>query len=307
MRKRKQTRRRDSAGFYRMEDPRKEKFKARGWVLVVLILLLVLLASIYWSNWTFGVEEYQVSSPFIPNAFTGFTICQISDLQGQEFGKNNQDLLEAVDRIEPDILVFTGNLYSSKEEDPQRVLQAIRPLTQAYPSFYIRGDQEIAYDQEKGGLGRRKLEDMGLTLLNNRQVPIYRRESRILLAGLEPGKKIYARGGKDRLNLGKYLAHQGHAYTILLAHHPAYWKDYMAWGADLSLSGYFQGGLVRLPILGGLVSPAGSPLPSFDRGIYKSRDKNLVVSGGMGRPRGKIRLFNRPQLVVVRLQSLSIH
>ncbi len=42
---------------------------------------------------------------------------------------------------------------------------------------------------------------------------------------------------------------------MLIAHNPVHFPAYAAWGADLTVSGHLHGGFVRLPLLGGVVSP----------------------------------------------------
>ena len=49
-------------------------------------------------------------------------------------------------------------------------------------------------------------------------------------------------------------AFEGH-YEILLAHNPVFAKTYLKWGADLILSGHLHGGIVRVPKLGGVITP----------------------------------------------------
>ena len=48
-------------------------------------------------------------------------------------------------------------------------------------------------------------------------------------------------------------------YNILLAHNPDYFQTYAGWGADLVLSGHVHGGIMRLPVLGGVLSPGAAP------------------------------------------------
>ena len=45
------------------------------------------------------------------------------------------------------------------------------------------------------------------------------------------------------------------AFQVLLAHNPSYMKEYLAWGADLILSGHLHGGMVRIPGIGGVIGP----------------------------------------------------
>lgn len=44
-------------------------------------------------------------------------------------------------------------------------------------------------------------------------------------------------------------------FQILLAHSPLFFEAYRKWGADLTLSGHFHGGTIRLPVLGGVMTP----------------------------------------------------
>lgn len=44
-------------------------------------------------------------------------------------------------------------------------------------------------------------------------------------------------------------------FQILLAHSPLYFDACAKWGADLTLSGHFHGGTIRLPGLGGVMTP----------------------------------------------------
>lgn len=56
--------------------------------------------------------------------------------------------------------------------------------------------------------------------------------------------------------------------NVLLAHNPVYFDTYAAWGADLTLSGHLHGGIVRLPLLGGVISPQMKLFPDYTRGCY---------------------------------------
>ena len=48
---------------------------------------------------------------------------------------------------------------------------------------------------------------------------------------------------------------EGGQYKILLAHQALYAETYAGWGMDLVLCGHLHGGVVRLPGIGGVISP----------------------------------------------------
>ena len=86
-------------------------------------------------------------------------------------------------------------------------------------------------------------------------------------------------------------------YTILLAHNPDYFPQYAAWGADLVLSGHVHGGMMRLLILGGVVSPAFKFFPKYDGGIFKQGKSTMILSRGLGMHTIPIRIFNPGELI----------
>ena len=97
---------------------------------------------------------------------------------------------------------------------------------------------------------------------------------------------------------------------FLLAHSPLFFEEYAAWGADLTLSGHFHGGTIRLPVLGGVMTPqyqffyprcAGEfELP----GRWGERSR-MIIGRGLGTHSINIRLNDKPQVVVIRLCGLE--
>ena len=96
-------------------------------------------------------------------------------------------------------------------------------------------------------------------------------------------------------------------YNILIAHNPDYFKAYAAWGADLVLSGHVHGGIMRLPVLGGVLSPSLRLFPRYDGGLYteekaSAEEKSRMILGrGLGTHTLPVRVFNPGELIVVHL------
>ena len=92
-------------------------------------------------------------------------------------------------------------------------------------------------------------------------------------------------------------------YSILLAHNPAYMDAYLEWGANLVLSGHLHGGLVRIPGLGGIVTPQGFFFPKYSGEMTRAGEQTVIVSRGLGSHTLNIRLFNTPELISISLIS----
>lgn len=271
------------------------------------LLLFSVLFSIYRSNMTFKTTEYTVESPFLPNAFNNYRIAQISDLHDNVFGQNGSKLLEAIDEAEPNIVVLTGDITSRRTQNTDAVIDELKPIAEKYPTYYIRGNHELYRDQsmENAEAFYKDLDAIGVIRLENRTVTLMHREATIRLVGLMEPLGCYEYSSPPKMD--EFLGEKGDGYTILLAHNPLSFQTYVDWGADLILSGHVHGGVIRLPLIGGLLSPERSFFPAYSKGVYQSGKQSMVVSTGMGGPRFPFRLFNDQELVVVTLTSQSIH
>ena len=146
--------------------------------------------------------------------------------------------------------------------------------------------------------------------MNALQIELMRNESReeednIRITGLDMSRDYYKRFKKfpmDSSYLPKSLGKiKEEKYEILLAHNPDYFEEYAAWGADLVFSGHVHGGMMRLPVLGGVVSPAVRLFPKYDGGLFKQGKSTMILSRGLGMHTIPIRIFNPGELILVNL------
>lgn len=72
---------------------------------------------------------------------------------------------------------------------------------------------------------------------------------------------------------------------------------------DLTVSGHLHGGIIRIPGIGGLITPQAKLFPRYDAGHFRKAGKNLVVSRGLGTHTVNIRIFNPAELSVIRLKG----
>ena len=96
-------------------------------------------------------------------------------------------------------------------------------------------------------------------------------------------------------------------YTVLLYHRNTEPQVWGPLGANLVLSGHGHGGLVRLPLIGGLADTDRGLFPRYDAGVYQVQGATLVVSRGLGNNPGGFRLFNGPEVPMLTLISEGLH
>ena len=77
---------------------------------------------------------------------------------------------------------------------------------------------------------------------------------------------------------------------------------YSKFPIDLVFSGHAHGGQVRIPFVGGLVAPNQGLFPEYTSGKHVVDQTTMIVNRGLGNSIIPIRVFNRPEIVVVTLK-----
>lgn len=259
-----------------------------------------------------SVEETEIISPKIKK---DKTLVFLSDLHNNEFGKGNRGLLAAIDRIRPDGVLSGGDMMVVKDGRAATdvPLALLRALSGRYPVFCGNGNHENRMERKKELYGdqyqryRDQVRAMGITYLENETV-LFGEDIQIGAADLDKAcyrkaflKRVQPmRRGELREKLGWP---ERDRFVILLAHTPMYFKDYREWGADLSLCGHFHGGTIRLPWLGGVMTPQYQFFLPWCAGTFREEGRYMVVSRGLGTHSINIRINNLSQLVVLRLKG----
>ncbi len=264
---------------------------------IISILIIAFVVWLIWSNTTIEENSYVIYDEQIPTSFDGFKIAHVSDLHNAEFGQNNAQLLNILDNANPDIIVITGDTIDYFHTNTEVALNFIEKAMKIAPCYYITGNHE-------GWLGRiafsnfeDKMIAFGVVVLHDESVFWEKEEEKIVLMGIDDPD--YSYGFSKTLSK---MATKEH-FTILLSHRPEYFDEYVSCGYDLVLSGHAHGGQFRLPLIGGLLAPDQGWFPKYDSGMYIQENTTMIVSRGLGNSVVPIRINNRPELIIVELQS----
>ena len=93
-------------------------------------------------------------------------------------------------------------------------------------------------------------------------------------------------------------------YQVVLSHRPEMLEEYARREFDLVLTGHAHGGQFRLPLIGGLYAPHQGFLPEYESDIHVQNNTTMVVSRGLGNSLFPLRFCNRPELVIITLESV---
>ncbi|NLL70821.1 MAG: metallophosphoesterase [Epulopiscium sp.] len=249
----------------------------------------------------------------LPHSFAGFKVLQLTDLHSKNFGENNKRLLKKINKINPDIIVATGDMLNSRNDKGEIFLNLAAQLTQKYTLYYILGNHEqiarITANRINSNWYKEyinKLRELGVIVLEDEKAIIKKNDEQIMIYGLEIPLMYYSEAGTpmevefSQRYLEKYLGDiDDNDFNMLLVHTPLYYSSYVEWGADLVFSGHMHGGIIRLPFIGGVLSPERDYFPEYDAGKYQLKNSTMIVGRGLGNYTINLRVFNRPELVVI--------
>lgn len=269
------------------------------------IAVIVCLLISVWDCNRFVTVEYEVVSDKVTKPCR-FVL--LSDLHNKSYGNDHEKLMKVIDDISPDAVLAAGDMLTASGSSAYRkALSLMRQLSSRYRVYYGMGNHEYwlkLYPEQYGNMYGEYvagLEEAGIRPLINENV--YLPEYNIAVCGAQIDKCYYRKFRKypmDKEYLPKVLGEpRKDACQILIAHTPQYFEEYAAWGADMVVSGHVHGGIMRLPVLGGVLSPNITLFPKYDGGMFTQGGSTMILSRGLGTHTIPVRVFNPGELVVV--------
>ncbi len=302
------------------------KLLAIGLVFACISVSIGVVMCDYITNRNFRETFYSVSSLKVNNRIR---VIQISDLHNCTYGKNNKNLIERVTKLQPDVIICTGDIIEPEDADISKIEHLGKELSTVAPLYYVYGNNEVesVYDflLNKNELDKKfsfndenrdetkllelsdslseKLEKSGFKVLKNKKDTITIGTTNVDVYGVLTSNpsSFWPYGEKS---FGNYLNEDSNNLKITAIHEPFIFEEFKSneyWG-DLMLCGHTHGGEVRVPILGPLYTREGGIFPErndcYVYGRYDVAGRPLIVSSGLEN-NGILRINNQPELVIV--------
>jgi len=236
-----------------------------------------------------------------------FCAAVLADLHNRVYRSGIGAVVDAVRSADCELVLSAGDLVVMKAGHfaTDQALALIGKLARKCPVYTANGNHETRMSRlmpEEYARYTEALRKRGAVNLVNEAGRVTLHGVDLNIAGLELERMYYKHSRGRVLEAGlireKVGEPQEGAFNILLAHHPRYFEAY-ADGADLALAGHLHGGIVRLPLIGGVVSPDPALFPRYDHGYYTSGRSSMIVSAGLGTHTINLRINNPPELVLV--------
>lgn len=269
--------------------------KKHWWILPVLAILVIL--TLIALDERLILRIYTVASPKLT---AEVRLAVVTDFHSSD---NADDVAAMVASCTPDAVLLVGDLFDDDTQNrpPERTLSLMRQLSAQYPCYYVSGNHE-AWTGEMDALYQ-QTEDAGVTVLRMSSGVLTVRGQRIALCGIpDPYEMVYSGAPDTEEQLRQTMENVDSAdFTVLLAHRPELLAKYAQFPLDLVVSGHAHGGQVRIPgVLNGLYAPNQGWFPKLAGGAYTQDGTTLIVSRGLAVRTRLPRIFNRPEVVLVR-------
>ncbi len=269
--------------------------KKHWWILPVLAILVVL--TLIALDERLILRTYTVVSPKLT---AEVRLAVVTDFHSSD---NADDVVAMVASCAPDAVLLVGDMFDDDiaNRPTERTLSLMRQLSAQYPCYYVSGNHE-AWTGEMGALYQ-QTEEAGVTVLRMSSGVLTVRGQRIALCGIpDPYEMVFSGAPDTEEQLRQALEDVDSAdFTVLLAHRPELLAKYAQFPLDLVVSGHAHGGQVRIPgVLNGLYAPNQGWFPKLAGGAYTQDGTTLIVSRGLAVRTRLPRIFNRPEVVLVR-------
>ncbi|MCD8485526.1 MAG: metallophosphoesterase [Desertifilum sp.] len=208
-----------------------------------------------------SVEHLTIPIANLPVHLQGTKIVQLSDLHYDGVRLSEQMLADAIaasNRVQPDLVVLTGDYITYEPEPIYPLVQRLKHLQSRYGIYAVLGNHDLYYPNARN-LVTQALTGIGVRVLWNEVA--YPLGSELALVGLPDfwSKQFNPASVLDEL--------EPQLPRIVLSHQPDSAQILQQWRVDLQLSGHTHGGQIILPFLG--------PLPAWQNTVRRLIPKPL--------------------------------
>lgn len=272
--------------------------------ILLLIILLLLIYCRYEGTRGLITKEYKIETNSIPPSFDGLKVLHFSDLHYLRVVDDNmlKKVVEEINLINPDIVIFTGDLidkdFNINDKQKQQLITLLKSINSKYGKYSIIGNHDYIKDKEEI---ETIYNESNFILLQNTYDIIYNSENeKIFLGGLD----TYSYDKADIDKVMDYFENNDNIdYKIILVHEPDYIDTITSkYDIDLVLAGHSHNGQINIPFVKNFILPYGSK--KYYKNYYNVDNTPLYISSGIGESRINLRFLNKPSINFYRINKI---
>nr|WP_251009463.1 metallophosphoesterase [Bacillus sp. ISL-39] len=271
------------------------------------------------------IENEKAAIPNLPQEWEGKEVAVFGDFQvgmWMDNTKTVEDAAEKIAEMQPDVVLIIGDFIYHSLEDPdaemQKVEKLINPLVKTdIPIFAVLGNHDYNMHNKKDDPKKESaqhvkasLEEMGITVLHNRSVPLNLTKENEVVIGKPQESSFYLAGlgarWPDNAKPAKAVSDIPYAAPrMIMMHNPETFAKLPANSAPIAVAGHTHGGQFRIPF-----APEWSykSLVAEDRATvdgwiddFGAKGNHLYVNRGIGFSDLPLRINTPPEITVFTL------
>jgi predicted MPP superfamily phosphohydrolase len=289
-------------------------FLVRTGLILAAVPFLSLVYGMVRGAYNLQIRKQTINFKKLPDSFRGFRIVQISDFHVGSFISSEpvEEAIRQINALEPDVVVFTGDLVNNVSSEVEPHLKALSGLNARHGVFSILGNHDygdyVMWDTPE--LKKKNLADLieaqkkiGWDILLDEHRELKVNNESIFLVGVQ-NYSMHMRFPKYG-NLKKATSgmKDSETVTILLSHDPSHWRGEVLGrhpNIDLTLSGHTHGFQFGVEIPGFRWSPVQYVYKEW-AGKYTEAHQHLYVNRGIGFLGYPGRVGILPEITVIEL------
>lgn len=261
------------------------------------VFLLIIIAGIafayakYIEPHMLQTKEVTVQSAYALNGAKGLKIAVFADTHFGEYYSTDDfsQVQEAIEKINPDIVIFAGDLidhYDTYQEDVGLISEELSKIEAPYGKFAVFGNHDY------GGGAEHEYKDImeagGFTVLKNEYFPLD--ELEIAIIGIDD--VVIGYGNPEIASWGR-----PDYFNIVLSHAPDVIDDVLDYNVDLMISAHTHGRQINLKFFDERILPPYGK--KYVKGLYQfdnARNTQLYVNSGIGMTKMPYRFLSPPEV-----------
>ena len=274
-------------------------------LIILIIIFIILIYARFIGPLGLKTKEISYNKEYISESYDGLKIVHYSDIHYKKIitKKTVRQLVSEINKIKPDIVLFTGDLLDSStnitNKDITFLINELSKIESTYGNFAILGDN----DYLKTDTIKNIYIQSNFNLLDNSYSIIHNENNdQIFIGGVSTfnyeeadiDKTMeYFKNNPD-INFKIIMIHEGDYVDTILEKYN---------NINIIVAGNSINGSINIPILKRLLLPNGSK--KYYKPHYKVHNTDIYISNGIGLNNLNFRLFNHPSINFYRINKLN--
>ncbi|MBD3311643.1 MAG: hypothetical protein GF349_04085 [Candidatus Magasanikbacteria bacterium] len=291
------------------ENSLENKFKNTSLILSLVLFIgsMVLIYGSFFEPKLLITNEQEINMEGINNEIE---IILIADPQVGPYKQEKylEKIITRIMELKPDIILIAGDIVNNgiPNKDETVYLDPLKKLPLIAPTYAVHGNHEYGIGSENPEDKKESLSpDVSQTVkiaIENLSIKYLENDLELIEVNSE---KFYLFGGDSywarKLDFSTLNNREEDIPTIALIHNQAAIYEATKHNVDLVLSGHTHGGQIRFPFVGPLGRVDGSTPNELYQGLHQFGSTTLFVSSGVGETGTRARLFNPPEIVLIKI------